>query len=96
MPNRFENALFIQQGAVNGRAIARVLVDAYEEAMAEYGGTDAMNRDPAVQLILHQLCHLARMGVNDYNLRDETRFDYDRATQACKDRSSPEALARIT
>jgi hypothetical protein len=87
--NRFEQALFVQAGACNGGAIAKSLVNAYEEARVDnQGGTDGTNADPAVQLILHQLCHLARMNVDDgLRYRDNPNiFSYERAEQACIER----------
>ena len=95
--NRFEAALFIQAGACNGRAVAKALVEAYEAAYLEHQGTDKTNADPAVQFILHQLCHLAKMNVDDGFLeRSPAIFNYERATQECVDRcENPEALVTL-
>jgi len=83
-PNRFENALMIQSGACNGAAIAGSLHQAYREAREEYRDTDRTNRDPAVQMILHQLCHLGRISTDDYS--HPSGFRYDRAYRECVDR----------
>lgn len=53
---RFADALAIQQGACNPSGIAHSLVDAFREIVDENGDTEA--NDPAVRLILHQLCFM--------------------------------------
>ena len=95
--NRFTNALVIQGGACNGRAVAKALVQAYEEAAAENSGTDATNADTAVQLILHQLCHLARMNVDDGARHPDNPaiFHYERAEQACIERCDDPATLEM-
>lgn len=92
MSKRHNDALYIQAGASNGSGIARALVSAYDEVRKDpdYTGTDMMNRDAAVQLILHQLCHLARIGVDD-NI--EGGFNYDRAYQECVDKADDDVVA---
>lgn len=55
--NRFKQAVLIQKGACNIRAIARVLVKA-ADAAAE-GGEGTQEKDAAVRLIIHQLAFLA-------------------------------------
>jgi hypothetical protein len=93
MAKRHDDALYIQAGACNGSGIARSLVKAYDEVRAEpnYTGTDMMNRDAAVQLILHQLCHLALISTDDHP--HETGFHYDRSYQECVDNASDEVVA---
>jgi hypothetical protein len=81
--NRFEEALWIQAGAVNGQAISNALHAAYREARADTQSTTEMNRCPAVQLILHQLCHLAAIPTDSENGR---WWAWDRATKACIER----------
>ena len=79
--NRFEEALFVQAGASNGRGVARALVKAYDEAATETGSTFDSNHDPAVQMILHQLCHLGGIFTED-----SSRFVYNAAYRECVDR----------
>jgi hypothetical protein len=86
--NRFENALEIQEGACNGLAVSKALHEAYREAYAEGKDTTGYNQDPAVQLILHQLCHLAGIPTESTN---GSFWDWDRATAACTERSKPAA-----
>jgi hypothetical protein len=81
--SRFEEALWIQAGAVNGLAISKALHRAYQQARAERRDTTSTNCDPAVQLILHQLAHLARIPTDSENGR---WWDYGRATLACVER----------
>ena len=55
---RFKNADAIWNGgACNPRGVARTLVEAVDEAVIEGGGSAAA-ADPAVQMILDQLCFL--------------------------------------
>lgn len=56
--SRFKDAQAIQGGACNPIAIANSLVEAIAQCRAENMDTDAINSDPAVQLIVHQLAHL--------------------------------------
>ncbi len=83
--NRFEEALWIQAGAVNGLAISKALLRASAEARDERSATDHFNQDPAVQLILHQLAHLARIPTDSEN---DVWWDYGRATRACIERGN--------
>jgi hypothetical protein len=81
--NRFEEALWIQAGAVNGLAISKALHRAYQEARGDRRDTTSTNRDPEVQLILHQLAHLVAIPTDSENGR---WWDYWRAHQACIER----------
>jgi hypothetical protein len=81
--NRFEQALFAQGGAVNGLAVSKALNEAYWEARNETRSTTHSNQDPAVQLILHQLCHLAAIPTDSDN---GPWWDWDRAMEECKAR----------
>lgn len=54
-PNRFADALAIQQGASNPSGVARALVRAIN---ACHGENVRTSEDPAVRLIVHQLAHL--------------------------------------
>lgn len=83
MSKRHDDALFIQDGACNPLAIANTMLAAMHEVRAEGGGSEAMARDPAVRLMLHQLCHLARLHTVDWNTNTEC-FDYTRETDACQ------------
>jgi hypothetical protein len=87
---RFSDALFIQEGACNPSAIARALVRACDDAREDYRrapGTD-WRLDPAIQLILHQLCFLCGISTRDeaYETEDGQRvgFDWDAAMAACR------------
>ena len=57
MSKRYSNALYIQEGAVNPRAVARRLAAAIDEVCGE-GGHPAASEDPAVRLIMHQLAYI--------------------------------------
>jgi hypothetical protein len=81
--NRFDDALFIQAGAVNGLAISKALHRAYEAARSESRNTKTTNQDPAVQLILHQLCHLAAIPTKDKDYVNGEWWSWDRATMEC-------------
>lgn len=75
-PQRFKDAIAINEGAVNVQAISRALVRASREVVHERVGTAA--KDPAVILIVHQLAHLVGM-TGGLDLAD-----YMRAVEACK------------
>jgi hypothetical protein len=83
--NRFEQALLIQAGASNGRGVARALVKAYDEAATETGSTFDSNHDPAVQMILHQLCHLGGIPTCEASRRNGG-FDWRAAYRECMER----------
>ncbi|HEY5513721.1 MAG TPA: hypothetical protein VIK40_08770 [Geomonas sp.] len=68
---RHENALGIQEGACNLRAIARSLVDAADEAAGEGVGAE---QDAAVRMIVHRLARLCRV--------DDIACGYDAVTLA--------------
>lgn len=59
MTKRYRDAKAIDAGACNPIAIVNALKNAIDELRAENAGTDAMNMDPAVQAIVHQLAHLS-------------------------------------
>lgn len=54
-PNRFADALLIQQGASNPSGVTRTLVRAINACHRE---SILPREDPAVQLIVHQLAHI--------------------------------------
>lgn len=61
MNKRFKDAYEIwNNGACNPRGVARSLVEAIDEAVIEGGGSAAA-ADPAVQMILDQLCFLCAL-----------------------------------
>jgi hypothetical protein len=60
---RHADALGIQEGACNLRAIARSLVGAAEEAAAEGKGAE---QDAAVRMIVHRLARLCRVDLVSY------------------------------
>jgi len=58
MSNRAKDAHMIWWGgAANPKAVARALVKAIDDAVAENGGSDGAN-DPAVHMIIDHLCFL--------------------------------------
>jgi hypothetical protein len=75
MNKRFEQALLIQQGAVNPSGIAWALVAACKECLDE---SVSQREDPAVRLIVHQLASICR--VSDPMDIDE----YGAMLEACK------------
>jgi cytochrome c5 len=48
-------------GACNPRGIARALVEAFDQAAEEGGGTDAACNDAAARMILDHLCFLCHL-----------------------------------
>lgn len=72
---RFQDAIHIQQGACNIRAIARALANAADEAA--HAGQQPKD-DPAVRLIVHQLAFLCGAGEID----DDMTL-YGRLVDAC-------------
>lgn len=76
--NRFKEALEIQC-ACNPVAITTALADAMRMCRAENMDTDAISRDPAVRLIVHQLAHLT----NQHELLNGISA-YSNATQMCE------------
>ncbi len=65
MSKRHRNAIDVQKGASNPRAVSRVLVEAVDEAAAENPDTDSICEDSAVRLIAHQLSWL--LGIQEIN-----------------------------
>ena len=97
MRNRFDNALAIQGGACNVKAILRALTEAVDQADYErLRGDLAVEyavQDAACQLMLHQLCHLARIGTDDLN--GVNGFNYEKATEICE-RGATKPQAALT
>lgn len=81
---RCEDALFIDAGACNPRAITRTILRTMD-AMAEKGADHGVIRnDPAIRLMLHQLaflCGVDRMCWDGYSLPDS---EYSTARVACQ------------
>jgi hypothetical protein len=90
--NRYDNALFINcGGACNPSGIAHSIVDACKEMRDEpdYAGTDEMRRDPALRLMIHQLCHLMGIITSDC----EGGFVWQTAVDACAAKAADDTLA---
>jgi hypothetical protein len=82
---RHENALGIQEGACNLRAIARSLVEAADEAAGEGIGAE---QDAAVRMIVHRLARLCRVDDIAYGYNAVTLVDtYCTLMNECKTRA---------
>lgn len=70
---RFKDALIVQDGACNPRAIARALLRAIEEVAVQLGGdTAAVREDAAVRLIAHQLAFLLNLrGLDEFSTYEQ-------------------------
>lgn len=77
--NRFDDALYIVQGACNPSGIALALHKACVEAMREGLGTKQVCEDAAVRLIAHQLAYLLKISEVDDSLTL-----YGELTDICK------------
>ncbi|EKS72034.1 hypothetical protein BG60_23780 [Caballeronia zhejiangensis] len=77
-PNRFADALLIQQGASNPSGVTRTLVRAINACHRENVST---SEDAAVRLIIHQLAHIC--GVWEIDHVPEV---YSTLTEACEAR----------
>jgi hypothetical protein len=86
---RFADALAIQAGACNLLAVAGALKDACKEVYEEKMSTVAVQKDPAVRLIIHQMAFLA--GVSSLDGSDK---DYHEATEACARRGDMERVVQ--
>jgi len=92
---RHEDALGIQEGACNLRAIAKSLVGAANEAVGEGVGAE---QDAAVRMIVHRLARLCRVDLITYGYDVESLADtFGTLLQECKARAqegnrSPEPL----
>ncbi|GFO68533.1 hypothetical protein GMLC_21120 [Geomonas limicola] len=69
---RHKDALGIQEGAINIRAMARSLVVAAEEAAGEGVGAE---QDAAVRMIVHRLARVCRVDLVSYGYDPETLAD---------------------
>jgi hypothetical protein len=92
---RHEDALGIQEGACNLRAIAKSLVGAANEAAGEGIGAE---QDAAVRMIVHRLARLCRVDLISYGYDVESLADtFGTLLKECKARAqegsrSPEPL----
>lgn len=76
---RFQDAIFIQQGACNPAGIALSLHNACKECIAE--GV-SQRTDPAVRLIAHQLAYL----LNVYHIENDPEL-YHQLMDECESRN---------
>ena len=82
---RHDDALGIQEGACNLRAIARSLVGAADEATGE--GIEA-EQDAAVRMIVHRLARLCRVDLVSYGYDTQSLADtFCTLMQECKTRA---------
>ena len=82
---RHEDALGIQEGACNLRAIAKSLVGAADEAVGEGIGAE---QDAAVRMIVHRLARLCRVDLISYGYDAESLADtFCILMQECKARA---------
>ena len=82
---RHLDALGIQEGACNLRAIAKSLVGAADEAAGEGVGVE---QDAAVRIIVHRLARVCRMDLISYGYDVETLADtFGSLVQECKSKS---------
>lgn len=90
MAKRHDDALAVQAGACNPIAIALAIASACREIAAEPGhiGTDQIKRDPAVQLMVHQLAFLCAV--------TDAMPDFEALMKQCQtaaDRAAPTSTA---
>jgi len=82
---RHEDALGIQEGACNLRAIAKSLVGAADEAVGEGVGAE---QDAAVRMIVHRLARLCRVDLISYGYDTESLADtFGILMKECKTRA---------
>jgi hypothetical protein len=102
MARRHDDALFAQLGGGNPLGLSKGLARAFDEVAEDQRrgrisdrSTAALSRDPACQLILHQLCFLAGIGTFDHPREPGgtgTGFNYDIAIAECLRHASPEIV----
>ena len=90
-PNRFAQAIQVQD-AGNLCAIARLLVEVADEAMAETRTTTKVWEDPAVRLVVAKLAELCRVGAS----ADDTFLTFSRAYDECNRRSDTDKTFEVT
>ena len=79
---RHEDALGIQEGACNLKAIAKSLVGAADEALGEGVGAE---QDAAVRMIVHRLARLCRMDLISYGYDIQSLADaFGNLVQECR------------
>jgi hypothetical protein len=82
---RHEDALGIQEGACNLRAIAKSLMGAADEAVSEGVGAE---QDAAVRMIVHRLARICRVDLVSYGYDVESLADtFCTLLKECKSRA---------
>lgn len=88
MAKRHDDALLIQQGAVNPSGIAHSIIAACQEVRDESGN---VREDAAIRLMVHQLAHICRVREIDDELStysmltDEcAKYANESTLQVCK------------
>lgn len=84
--NFYRDALHIQGGACNPRAIVNTIKDFMTGPLSERD-TDSLRANPGLRLMVHQLAHL--MGVHELESRP---LVYTEVTQACETLANGEAF----
>jgi len=82
MRNRFDNAVFIQQGACNPSGIAHSIIEACREVRDENGD---VQKDPAIRLMVHQLAFITKVGEIDHG---SDVLLYSRMIEECEEKSN--------
>ena len=85
--SRFQDALFIQDGACNPSGMAHALVKACKECLDE--GV-SQREDPAVKLIVHQIAYIV-LGVDKFSPGQDIGLEYSRAMERCREMSKVKA-----
>lgn len=75
--NFYSDAMFIQGGASNPRAIVNTIQDFMKGPLKDFG-TDALRSDPGLRLMVHQLAYL----MNVYEM-DSRPLIYSEVCEAC-------------
>lgn len=73
MTTRWDDALAIQRGACNPKAIARTLVRMMDDP--DLTSTDAIRKDPACRLVVHQLAYLFDIDTVNSALQEYVRLE---------------------
>jgi hypothetical protein len=82
--SRHKDALLMQGGACNARALVRSLHEHIEEfcKSPEFAGTDSITSDPALRLMVHQIAFLFNTSGIDSGL-----YTYSNLTKECEVRA---------
>jgi hypothetical protein len=73
MAKRHDDALYINERAVNLVAISYTLHETMQAMLRELGSVDRTRKDPAVRIILHQLAFLCEM-TGGYDLDEYSKY----------------------